>query len=262
MKTVILAGGMGSRLGCQTQSVPKPMVDVGGSPILWHIMNLYGSQGFDEFVIALGYQGDVIRKYCRDLHLLGSDLTVDTVTGRTIWHSSSAPNWTIHLIETGLNTKTGGRIKRLARWLRDEPCFMLTYGDGLADIDLKSLLAFHNSHGRLATVTAIQKPESFGRFKSEGNMVTEFYEKAVSRDSFINGGFFVLNPAVLEYIDGDETAWEREPLERLVADQQLMCYQHEGFWQCMDTPADRALLEQLWAGGSAPWVLRKPRCAR
>lgn len=255
MKTVILAGGRGTRLGNHTRMVPKPMVEIGGLPILYHIMNLYSCQHFDEFLIALGYRGDVIRQYFNEVHLIHDEDTFDPGRGQTISSVSASPDWRVHLVDTGLETQTGGRIKRLAEWLRHESCFMMTYGDGLADIDLRALLSFHYSHGRLATVTAVRPVERFGRLTSQSGLVTYFDEKGIQEDVFINGGFFVLHPGVLDYIEGDETVWEQEPLQRLVAEKQLMCYQHNGFWQCMDTPAERVFLEELWATGQAPWKL-------
>jgi glucose-1-phosphate cytidylyltransferase len=252
MKVAILAGGVGSRLSEETISKPKPMVEIGGRPILWHIMKHYGQYGFDDFVIALGYKGELIKRWMLDLAALQGDITVQVGRGRVEKHEGERDDWTVKLVETGLDTQTGGRVKRLAPHL-GEDTFMLTWGDGVADIDLVRLLEFHRSHGKLATMTAVRPPARFGHIELAGEVVSEFSEKPQAREGWINGAFFVLEPQVIDYIDHDLTHWEREPLERLAADGQLMAYRHESFWQCMDTLRDRVLLESMWESGNAPW---------
>ncbi len=252
MKCAILAGGVGSRLSEETSSKPKPMVEIGGRPILWHIMMIYANQGFTDFVVALGYKGEAIKRYVIDYCALHSNLRVDVGTGAVTHLDQSTPNWRVELIDTGVPTLTGGRIKRLAPFL-DNSRFMLTWGDGVADIDLRRLLAFHESHGKLATLTAVHPPARFGHLELDGDRVCEFSEKPQTREGWINGAFFVLEPGVMDYIDGDDTQWEREPLERLALDGQLMAYRHDGFWQCMDTLRDKVLLERLWQSGDPPW---------
>ena len=252
MKVAILAGGVGSRLSEETISKPKPMVEIGGRPILWHIMKHYGQYGFDDFVIALGYKGELIKRWMLDLAALQGDVTVRVGRGRVEKHEGERDDWTVKLVETGLETQTGGRVKRLAPHL-GEDTFMLTWGDGVADIDLVRLLEFHRSHGKLATMTAVRPPARFGHIELAGEVVSEFSEKPQAREGWINGAFFVLEPQVIDYIDHDLTHWEREPLERLAADGQLMAYRHESFWQCMDTLRDRVLLESMWESGNAPW---------
>jgi glucose-1-phosphate cytidylyltransferase len=252
VKVAILAGGVGSRLSEETISKPKPMVEIGGRPILWHIMKHYGQYGFDDFVIALGYKGELIKRWMLDLAALQGDITVQVGRGRVEKHEGERDDWTVKLVETGLDTQTGGRVKRLAPHL-GEDTFMLTWGDGVADIDLVRLLEFHRSHGKLATMTAVRPPARFGHIELAGEVVSEFSEKPQAREGWINGAFFVLEPQVIDYIDHDLTHWEREPLERLAADGQLMAYRHESFWQCMDTLRDRVLLESMWESGNAPW---------
>jgi glucose-1-phosphate cytidylyltransferase len=254
MKTVILAGGLGTRLAEETVIRPKPMVEIGGRPILWHLMNIYGSQGFGEFVVALGYKGEMVKKYFLDYHALRADLTVDVARGTHVTHSVGQPDWTIDLVDTGDATQTGGRIKRLKHLLGGQT-FMATYADGLAQIDLHALLAFHRSHGKLATMTAVHPPSRFGKIVTDGDVVQQFHEKPQDGDGWINGGYYVLEPQVLDYIDGDATALEREPMERLAKERQLMAFRHEGFWQMMDTLQERNLLEELWATGRAPWTM-------
>jgi glucose-1-phosphate cytidylyltransferase len=232
---------------------PKPMVEVGEKPILWHIMNIYAAQGVTEFVIALGYKGDLIKSYFLNFRASNSDLSIDLATGQTTIHDNERPNWKVHLVDTGLYTQTGGRLKRLAKWLEGEETFCFTYGDGVADLDLKALLRFHESHGRLATVTTVRSPARFGRIGFNGDQVTEFFEKPESGEGWINGGFFVLNAAVLDVIEGDETVWERDAVERLAQSGALMGYRHHGFWSCMDTLKERNFLEDLWRTGKAPW---------
>jgi glucose-1-phosphate cytidylyltransferase len=253
MKTVILAGGLGTRLAEETIIRPKPMVEIGGRPILWHLMNIYGSQGFGEFVVALGYKGEMVKKYFLDYHALRADLTVDVARGTHVAHSVGQPNWTVDLVDTGDATQTGGRIKRLKQLIGGQT-FMATYADGLAQIDLRALLAFHRSHGKLATVTAVHPPSRFGKIVMDGDVVQQFAEKPRDGDAWINGGYYVFEPQVLDYIDGDVTTLEREPMERLAQERQLMAFRHEGFWQMMDTLQERNLLEELWASGRAPWT--------
>jgi glucose-1-phosphate cytidylyltransferase len=252
VKVVILAGGFGSRLSEETDTKPKPMVEIGGRPILWHIMKIYGAQGFNEFVVALGYKGDVIKRFFLDYHRLTSDLSVAVETGEVTVHNRAHDPWTVHLVDTGLETITGGRLKRLAAWLADET-FMLTYGDGVADVDLSALLRFHHEQHRLATVTAVRPPARFGALRFEGHRIAEFTEKPQIGEGWINGGFFVLEPPVLDYIEGDATHLEREPLERLALEGQLVAFRHDGFWQSMDTLRDVRLLNSLWDSGAAPW---------
>ncbi len=255
VKVVILAGGAGTRLAEETETKPKPMVEIGGRPILWHIMKHYSHYGFNEFLIALGYKGEAIKRYFLDYRAMTSDITVNLATGDFTVHSSPQEDWTVHLVDTGPDTLTGGRIKRLEPWLRDGT-FMLTWGDGVSDVDLRQLLQFHRSHGRLATVTAVHPPSRFGRLHLDGgNLVTQFSEKPSELDSWINGAFFVLEPGVLDYIQGDDTQWEHEPLERLAKEGQLVAYLHNSFWQCMDTLHEKRFLEKLWASGRAPWKI-------
>ncbi len=254
MKVAILAGGLGSRLAEETEIRPKPMVEIGGHPMLWHIMRQYDHFGYNHFVIALGYKGDQIKQFFTDYVTTTSSLRVDVSTGDVSVHDGgSAEKWVVDLIETGRWTNTGGRIKRLAPWLGNET-FMLTWGDGVSDIDLSRLLAFHRSHGRLATVTAVHPPSRFGNLHVEGDRVVDFSEKPLDV-GWISGAFFVLEPGVFDYIEGDDTLWEREPMENLAADGELMAYCHEGFWQCMDTMRDKALLQRLWDGGDPPWKI-------
>ena len=252
MKVGILAGGKGSRLAEETEARPKPMVEIGGRPILWHIMAHYAHYGFSEFVIALGYKGEYIKRYMVDYCSVGGDLTVDLGKGDVIVHDGPRPDWKIDLVDTGQETMTGGRIKRLKPYVNNET-FMVTWGDGVSDVDLHGLLKFHRDHGKLATLTAVRPPARYGKLTMEGDRITLFEEKPQLGEGWINGAYFVLEPAVFDYIDGDETQWEKEPLERLAADGQLMAYKHTSFWQCMDTLRERYILEQLWAGGKAPW---------
>lgn len=255
MKTVILAGGLGTRLAEETAIRPKPLVEIGGKPILWHIMNIYAAFGFAEFVLALGYKGEQIKKYFLVFYMLNNDLNIDLGSGRVKPYTPDGGRqqpWRVHLIDTGYATETGGRIKRLQPLIGGER-FMLTYGDGVADIDLQRLVAFHQSHGKLATITAVRPPARFGSLRFKGDLVAEFVEKPQVGEGWINGGFFVLEPGVLDYIEGDDTIFERGPLERLAADKQLVAYKHDGFWQCMDTLRDVRLLESLWQSGSPPW---------
>jgi glucose-1-phosphate cytidylyltransferase len=252
MKVVILAGGLGTRLTEETETRPKPMVEIGGKPILWHIMKLYAHYGFKEFVIALGYKGEVIKRYFLDYAKLQSNFTVNMSSGDVMRRGGPVEDWTVHLIDTGIATNTGGRLKRLAPILGRET-FMATYGDGLSNVDISALVKFHIQHGKMATTTAVRPPARFGGLVFDGNRIVEFTEKPQIGEGWINGGFFVLEPDALEYIADDRTSWEREPMERLAIDGQLMAYRHEKFWQCMDTLRDLRLLEGLWTGGNAPW---------
>ena len=257
MKVGILAGGLGSRLAEETVIRPKPMVEIGGRPILWHIMMHYSTFGFKEFVIALGYKGEYIKRYMADYCALAPDLRVSLRTGRIEPCGNggsirAAEDWEVDLIDTGQDTNTGGRIRRLAPHLGDST-FMLTWGDGVSNVNLRELLEFHRSHGRIATITAVRPPARFGRLEIEGNQVTRFDEKPLAGEAWINGAFFVLEPRVFDYIGGDQTQFEREPLENLARDGELMAYCHNGFWQCMDTLRDKVRLEALWNGGDAPW---------
>jgi glucose-1-phosphate cytidylyltransferase len=253
MKAVVLAGGFGSRFSEETAQRPKPMVEVGGRPILWHIMNILGAHGIDEFIVALGYKGEVVKQYFLNFYAVNSDLTIDLRTGRQTIYDGGRPDWRVHLVHTGIQTQTGGRVKRLRNWLGVDETFLLTYGDGVADIDITELIRFHRAHGRLATVTTVKPPARFGRIGFEGDQVTTFREKAEDSEGWINGGFFVLNARALDYIDGDDTIWERDPIERLAKDGELMAYRHYGFWSCMDTLKEKNMLEELWASGSPPW---------
>lgn len=252
MKTAILAGGMGTRLAEETDERPKPMVEIGGKPILWHIMMHYSSYGFREFVIALGYKGEYIKRWFTDYATLWGDLTVDTGTSEVQRHRARQEDWTVDLVNTGGNTQTGGRIKRLQPWL-GTGTFMVTWGDGVSDVDLDALIAYHRAHGKLATVTAVRPRARFGHLELDGDRVTVFSEKLETAEGWINGGFFVLEPGVFDYIAGDDMPFEHEPLRRLAAEGQLMAYKHKSFWQCMDTLREKRLLERLWEGGDAPW---------
>jgi glucose-1-phosphate cytidylyltransferase len=258
MKVVILAGGFGVRLSEETHLKPKPMVEIGGRPILWHIMNLYAASGFNEFIIALGYKADIIKNYFLNYYSLNSDLTVDLGTGATTIHSGpERPDWRVHLVDTGLGTQTGGRLKRLEPWLCNEEEFMFTYGDGVADLDLNEVLRFHHSHGRIATVTTVPSPSRFGRIGFEGGRVLDFCEKPEATEGWINGGFFVLRNEVFRYLDSDDTVWEKRPIESLTRDGELWGYRHHGFWSCMDTLKEKNMLEEMWASGRAPWKVRR-----
>lgn len=252
MKVVILAGGLGTRLQEETTLKPKPMVEVGGYPMLWHIMKIYAFYGFNEFVLALGYKGEVIKNYFLNFHYLSNDISVNLKKGEVTVHHRDCEDWVVHLIDTGLQTQTGGRIKRLANYLKDET-FMLTYGDGVSDINIQELVTYHRRHGKLATVTAVRPPAKYGGIALDEDRVTHFAEKPQIGEGWINGGFFVLEPAVLNYISGDDTYWEHDPMDRLVSEDQLIAYRHEHFWQCMDTLRDVRSLEALWSENKAPW---------
>jgi glucose-1-phosphate cytidylyltransferase len=255
MKVGILAGGHGTRLAEETEIKPKPMVEIGGRPILWHIMMHYSCFGHNDFVIALGYKGEVIKRYMVDYCSLNSNLTINLKAGRVDLHDTEGiQDWTINLIDTGLHTMTGGRIKRLQPYMGDKT-FMLTWGDGVSTVDLSRLLAFHRAHGRLITMTAVRPPARYGHMEFDGDRIREFTEKPQTAEGWINGAFFVVEPQVFDYIDGDDTQFEKEPLERLAAEGELMAYKHDGFWQCMDTRRDKFVLEKLWDSGEAPWKI-------
>ena len=254
MKVAILAGGFGSRLAEETEIKPKPMVEIGGRPILLHIMQHYSCFGFKDFVIALGYKGEYIKKYMLDYCSLHSNLTVNLKNGEVIVHDGPRLDWTVQLVDTGVKTQTGGRIKRLAPFLGNET-FMLTWGDGVSDLNLAELLKFHRSHGKLATLTAVRPPARYGHLELDNGRVSVFDEKPQTKEGWINGAFFVLEPGVFDYIDGDDMVWEQQPLQRLADDGQLMAYQHTSFWQCMDTLREKHILETLWETGKAPWKI-------
>ena len=254
MKAIILAGGMGTRISEESSVRPKPMVEVGGRPILWHILKIYSAHGINDFVICLGYKGYVIKEYFANYFLHMSDVTFDMAANALQVHNAKAEPWKVTLVDTGDNTMTGGRLKRVREFLGDED-FCFTYGDGVGDVDIGALLRFHREQGRLATLTATQPPGRFGALRLEDSRITGFQEKPEGDGGWINGGFFVLNPKVLDYVEGDATIWEREPLENLARDGQMAAYQHTGFWQPMDTLRDKNLLEQLRAEGRAPWKI-------
>ena len=253
MKTVILCGGLGTRLSEETQVKPKPMVEIGGRPMLWHIMKIYERHGFNDFALALGYKGEVIKDYFLNYHARQSDLTVHLQGGQVDYSNPTAEDWRVSMIDTGANSMTGGRLLRLKPHLESGGTFMLTYGDGVSDVDLTALLAFHRSHGRLATVTAVRPPVRFGELSIEKNRVTKFQEKPQAGEGWINGGFFVFEPDVFDFISDDSTLLEREPLEQIAEEGELMVYQHPGYWQCMDTVRDKVTLEDLWVNDKAPW---------
>lgn len=255
MKAVILAGGLGTRLSEETSTRPKPMVEIGGNPILWHIMKIYSTHGINDFIICCGYKGYLIKEYFSNYFLHTSDITFDIQKNEVHVHSRSGEPWTVTLVDTGDNSMTGGRLKRVSKYLQDDEAFCLTYGDGLADIDISSLIAFHTSHGKLATVTAVKPPGRYGALTIESDTVREFNEKPMGDGTLINGGFFVLSPKCMDYILDDMTQWEVKPLSDLATAGQLMAFQHTGFWQPMDTLRDKIQLEQLWASGTAPWKI-------
>ena len=252
MKAVILAGGLGTRISEESHLKPKPMIEIGGRPILWHIMKIYSHYGINDFVICLGYRGYVIKEYFANYFLHMSDVTFDMAQNRMEVHQNSAEPWRVTLIDTGADTMTGGRLKRVRDHIGDE-AFCFTYGDGVADIDIAAQLAFHRAHKKLATVTAIQPPGRYGALDIDAGRVLSFQEKPAGDGAWINGGFFILDPRVIDHIDGDQTSWEATPLVQLAAQGELMSYQHRGFWQPMDTLRDKNHLEDLWAGGQAPW---------
>lgn len=252
MKVVILAGGIGSRLGGLGRDRPKPLVEVGNKPILWHVLKHFGSHGFHEFVIALGHRGDAVKSWLHEqVHLQGS-ITFDLSSGSVERHKAARDGWVVHAVETGTDTETGSRIGRLAEWVGDRT-FLLSWCDGLSDIDLGALVAFHHGHGRLATMTVVRPTSPYGRAELEGDVVARYREKPLL-DEWVSGGYFVLEPDIFQYIDTEDASWERDCLPRLARDGQLMAYQHAGYWQCMDTPAQQADLENAWAAGRAPWA--------
>jgi glucose-1-phosphate cytidylyltransferase len=252
VKALILAGGRGTRLAEETSARPKPLIEIGGKPLLWHIMSIYASHGFKDFVVACGYKGELIKDYFHNFFVHNSDYVVDLGTGIEKIVNATGLDWRIALVDTGLDTMTAGRLLRLRSWIGDET-FMVTYGDGVADVDLRMLMAFHQRHGKLATVTAVRPPSRFGALDLDGDDVYRFSEKPQTAEGWINGGFFVFEPAMLDYITDDRTILEREPLERLAREGQLKAFRHAGFWQPVDTLRDKQLLESLWASGQAPW---------
>ena len=252
MRVIILAGGFGTRLSEETSVSPKPMLEIGGKPMLWHIMSIYASHGFKDFLVACGYKGEVIKQYFHSFLVHNSDLFINLKNGSCNVANSAVPDWQIGVVDTGLNTLTGGRLLRLKNLIGDQT-FMVTYGDGLADVNIKSLVAFHRGHGKLATISAVSPIARFGRLELNGDRVAQFAEKRQTGEGWINGGFFVFEPRVLDYIDDDQTSLEGKPLENLAAESQLMAYRHRGFWHPMDTMRDKQYLESLWESGKAPW---------
>jgi glucose-1-phosphate cytidylyltransferase len=261
MKAVILAGGLGTRLGEETTLKPKPMIEIGGKPMLWHIMNIYALHGFNEFVIALGYKAETIKQYFLNYHYMQASMTVHLASGRVDVHNGNAEDWLIHLVDTGVDAQTGTRIKQICRWMGRET-FMLTYGDGVADIDIRHLLTFHKSHGRLATITAVRPTARFGDLEMDGDLVIRFAEKSQLAEGWINGGFFVLEPSIMDYIEDGNVTFERGPMEHLARDGQLVAFRHNGFWQCMDTLRDVKFLNSLWETGNAQWLTSKQQRGR
>ena len=253
MKAVILAGGLGTRISEETHLKPKPMIEIGGKPILWHIMKTYSAHGVHEFVICCGYKGYIIKEYFANYFLHMSDVTFDMRSNRMEVHQQKAEPWRVTLVDTGEETMTGGRLKRVAEYLRDEESFCFTYGDGVSDVDISAEIAFHKQHGKLATVVAVRPPGRYGALQMDGARVTGFSEKPRGDGGLINGGFFVLSPKCIDLIQGDQSSWEGEPLTRLSVEGQLMAFEHAGFWQPMDTLREKNLLEELWASGKAPW---------
>jgi len=253
LKAVILAGGLGTRISEETHLRPKPMIEIGGKPILWHIMKSYSAHGVNDFVICCGYKGYLIKEYFANYFLHMSDVTFDMVHNRMEVHEQKAEPWRVTLVDTGEDTMTGGRLRRVKEYLKDEEAFCFTYGDGVADVDIAASIAFHQAHGKLATVTAVLPPGRFGALAREGDAVRGFIEKPRGDGGWINGGFFVLSPKVIDYIAADSTSWELEPMARLAAENQLHAFEHNGFWQPMDTLREKNLLEDLWASGEAPW---------
>ena len=252
MKVVILAGGFGTRLSEYTDTIPKPMVTVGGRPIIWHIMNTYAKYGHADFYLALGYKAELVKEYFLNYRSLNSDFTVDLSNGSIISHQNENTDWKVTLVDTGLESMTGGRVKRIQSFIGNEP-FLLTYGDGVADIDIDALIKFHKSHGKMVTVSAVHPGARFGELDMNKGKVTSFKEKPQTGQGWINGGYFVLEPEVFDLIEGDSTIFEREPLENAAKMGELMAYQHDGYWQCIDTKRDRDHLEELWQSGKAPW---------
>ena len=255
MEVVILAGGLGTRLSEETNIKPKPMVEIGGKPMLWHIMKIYENYGFNNFTLALGYKGELIKEYFMNYHSYSSDLEVDLKNGEVSFSNQVSEDWKVSLINTGINSMTGGRLFRLRDKLKET--FLMTYGDGVSDVDLQKLLKFHKSHGKIATVTAVIPSARFGGMHVDAGKVLNFKEKPQSGSGWINGGFFIFEPTIFDYLDDDTTVLEREPMEKLVNDGELMAYQHHGYWQCMDTIRDRESLQEIWASGNAPWLVQK-----
>jgi glucose-1-phosphate cytidylyltransferase len=255
MKAVILAGGLGTRIGEETGRIPKPMIEIGGRPILWHVMKIYAVHGVTDFVICLGYKGQIIREYFTNYLTSNSDITMNLSDGKIDINEGRAEPWRVTLVDTGPDTMTGGRIKRVMEYVAKDDSFCLTYGDGVGTVDITKAISFHRSHGRLATVTAVHTPPRFGALRIDKDLVTAFEEKPEPESGWINGGFFVLSPKINSYIDGDGTSWERTPLERLALNGELAAFRHPGFWQPMDTPRDKEHLEQLWSSGQAPWKI-------
>ena len=253
MKAVILAGGLGTRISEETHLKPKPMIEIGGKPMLWHIMKLYSAHGVNDFVICCGYKGYVIKEYFANYFLHMSDVTFDMEHNRMEVHQRNAEPWRVTLVDTGEETLTGGRLRRVADYVKDEEAFCFTYGDGIANVDISALVAFHKQHGKRATVTAVQPPGRYGALDMQGSAVRGFVEKPKGDGGWINGGFFVLSPACLDYVQSDVSSWEGEPLKRLAAEDELRAFEHTGFWQPMDTLRDKNHLEALWANGDAPW---------
>lgn len=253
MKAVILAGGLGTRISEETHLKPKPMIEIGGRPILWHIMKMYSAHGVNDFVICCGYKGYLIKEYFANYFLHMSDVTFDMTNNRMVVHQQKAEPWRVTLVDTGEDTLTGGRLKRVEEYIKDEDAFCFTYGDGVSDVDISASIEFHREHGKLATVAAVLPPGRYGALERRGNLVTRFVEKPRGDGGFINGGFFVLSPKCLSLIEGDHTSWEGTPLTKLASNGEMMAYEHYGFWQPMDTLREKNLLEELWASGKAPW---------
>jgi glucose-1-phosphate cytidylyltransferase len=257
LKAVILAGGLGTRISEETSIRPKPMVEIGGKPILWHVMKIYSHYGINDFIVCLGYRGEIIKDFFINYHLMESDVTCDLATNSITLHNTRAEPWRVTLVDTGPATMTGGRLKRVRSYLEGADDFCLTYGDGVADIDIPASIALHRQEGRLATVTAVQPPGRFGALRVEGDQVTGFREKPSDGDGLINGGFFVLNPKAIDTVEDDSTVWENSPIETLVDRGELSVYRHQGFWQPMDTLRDKHYLEELWKSNKAPWRVWK-----
>jgi glucose-1-phosphate cytidylyltransferase len=256
MKVILLAGGLGTRLAEETEIKPKPMVEIGGRPILWHVMKIFATQGFKEFFIALGYKSEYIKRFFLDYYSLNGNISINLSTGMTETRDRESEDWQVHLVETGDQSMTGGRVKRLEPFLKDAT-FMVTYGDGVADIDVNALLDFHRSHGKLATVTAVRPPARYGELLFNEDDTVNFSEKPQTGEGWINGGFLVFEPEVLSYLEGDASVMEKDALENLAKEGQLVAYKHYGFWQCMDTVRDKNYLESIWSNGNAPWKIWK-----